>query len=149
MAKAKPSSKHVIDVVGDLIAYSPVWQNGVALPVLVEFDTPVQQHNFLNATSVNIQYVDLGTGKKSLWPRTINIAATSQSPFTVSVSFVAIDPNAVSQSRSTSRKLLHGTGSGTIIYTDVIGTHEIDGTLTLYNLSSLTETEFLKIFTLK
>jgi len=148
MAKAKPAGKRVIDTIGNLVAYSPVWQNGVAVPVLVEFDTPTQQHNFLNGTSVNIQYVDLGTGKKSLWPRAVNIAAASQSPFTVSVSFTAIDPNAASGRRSNSRKLLHGTGSGTIIYTDAIGTHEIDGTLTLYNLSSLTETEFLKIFTL-
>ena len=149
MAKAKPAGKRVIDTIGNLVAYSPIWQNGVAVPVLVEFDTAAQQHNFLNGTSVSIQYVDLDTGKKSLWPRAVNITAASQSPFTVSVSFTAIDPNAASGRRSPHGVLLHGTGSGTIVYTDAIGTHEINGTLTLYNLASLTESEFLKIFTFK
>ena len=65
MAKAKPAGKRVIDTIGNLVAYSPIWQNGVAVPVLVEFDTAAQQHNFLNGTSVSIQYVDLDTGKRA------------------------------------------------------------------------------------
>ena len=145
--KAKPPGKKVLDKIGNLVAFSPVWAGGVPFPVSVEFDTPAQQHNFLNATSVAIQYEDLTSGKSSVWPRAMNLTAASQAPFTVSVTFTPYDPNTASASLSGLKKALHGTGSGTIVYTDAIGTHQINGTLTpLYNLATLTQTEFLKIF---
>lgn len=148
MAQGKQKANHIVarDDVGDVVAYSPFWQNGAQLLVLVEFDTGAEQQNFLNGTAVYIEYVESQTGKRSLWPRAMNIAASHQAPFTVSVSFTAIDPNTISSDPVGIQRALRGTGSGTIVYTDAIGPHKISGSLTLINLTSISQVQFERIF---
>ena len=112
MAKAKTVRRKHHDLVGNVVAYSPIVVTGIPLPVLIQFGNTDQMNQFVHAPIINLDVVD-ASGVSSQWPSIGTLPAPANLPFSVTVSFTPISNlNSARVKPKPTKDHGGGTGSG-------------------------------------
>jgi hypothetical protein len=141
---AKSAARHKkLDFIGTIVAYQPFWSNGFPLLVTVGFNSSAAMNDFA-ASSAVINYID-DDHTTSSWQMTSTFPSQPQQ-FIIGANFTAIDPKQTAEKPKKQGKRLHGTGNGTIIFTDAVGPHNVSGSMRLVELKGLDTATFLLFY---
>jgi hypothetical protein len=144
---AKSAIRHKkLDIIGTIVAYQPIWSTGFPVLVSVSFTQQSDMDNFMSAKTTNIDYVDDASTTPIPWPKQSFVSSFTQ-PLTIGVAFTALEPNQLQIKPMKQRRRFHGTGNGTIIYTDAMGKpHQVGSQMRFVELQSLDAATFQQIY---